>query len=90
MPYREVLNLRTGFIYLSEIDESRDYSSYFYILEKITDHFNASVKEIASWSNQVWLDVIYFVKRLSEYPRTNAFEHGKCPNLGPQRILSFR
>lgn len=75
MPYREVLNLRTGFIYLSEIDESRDYSSYFYILEKITDHFNASVKEIASWSNQVWLDVIYFVKRLPEYPRTNAFEH---------------
>ena len=74
MPYREVLNLRTGFIYLSEIDDSRDYSTYFYILEKITEHFNASVKEVASWSNGVWLDVIRFVKSLPEYPRTNAFE----------------
>lgn len=75
MPYREVLNLRTGFIYLSEIDDTRDYSSYFYILEKITEHFNASVKEVASWTNDVWHDVILFVKRMPEYPRTNAFVH---------------
>ena len=74
MPYRDVLNLRTGFIYLSEIDDSRDYSSYFYILEKITEHFNASVKEVAAWSNVVWYEVIQFVKSLPEYPRTNAFE----------------
>lgn len=74
MPYREVLNLRTGFIYLSEIDDSRDYSSYFYILEKITEHFNASVKEVAAWSNVIWYDVIQFVKSLPEYPRTNAFK----------------
>ena len=74
MPYRDVLNLRTGFIYLSEIDDSRDYSSYFYILEKITEHFNASVKEVAAWSNVVWYDVIQFVKSLPEYPRTNAFK----------------
>ena len=72
MPYRDVLNLRTGFIYLSEIDDSRDYSSYFYILEKITEHFNASVKEVAAWSNGAWHDVIQFVKSLPEYPRTNA------------------
>jgi hypothetical protein len=75
MRYREVLNLRTGFIYLSEIDDTRDYSTYFYILEKITEHFNASVKEVASWSNDVWRDVIHFVKSLPDYPRTNAFVH---------------
>lgn len=67
MPYREVLNLRTGFIYLSEIDDSRDYSTYFYILEKITEHFIASVKEVAAWSNRVWYDVIQFIKSLPEY-----------------------
>ena len=75
MPYRDVLDLRTGFIYLSEIDDSRDYSTYFYILEKITEHFNASLKEVASWSNGVWYDVIQFVKSLPEYPRTNDFVH---------------
>ena len=74
MPYRGVLDLRTGFIYLSEIDTSRDESSYFYILEKITEHFNESVKEVAAWSNSVWNDVIRFVKSLPEYPRMNAFE----------------
>lgn len=73
MPYRDVLKLKMGFIYLSEIDDSRDYSSYFYILESITEHFNASVKNVASWSNMVWHDVILFVKSLPEYPRTNAF-----------------
>lgn len=73
MPYRDVLKLKTGFIYLSEIDDSRDYSSYFYILERITEHFNASVKDVASWSNIVWHDVIQFVKSLPEYPHTNAF-----------------
>lgn len=73
MPYRDVLKLKKGFIYLSEIDDSRDYSSYFYILESITEHFNASVKDVASWSNEVWHDVIMFVKSLPEYPRTNAF-----------------
>lgn len=73
MPYRDVLKLKKGFIYLSEIDDSRDYSSYFYILERITEHFNASVKGVASWSNMVWHDVILFVKGMPEYPRTNAF-----------------
>ncbi|MGM9778254.1 MAG: hypothetical protein ACI3ZD_07985, partial [Prevotella sp.] len=39
------------------------------------EHFNASVKEVAAWSNSVWYDVIQFVKSLPEYPRTNAFVH---------------
>lgn len=38
---------------------------------KITEHFNASVKEVAAWSNGAWHDVIQFVKSLPEYPRTN-------------------
>lgn len=83
MPYSDVQKLKTGFIYLSEIDDSHDYSSYFYILERITEHFNASVKNVASWSNIVWSDVIQFVKSLPEYPRTNAFVHEEF--LKPER-----
>ena len=40
MPYREVLNLRTGFIYLSEID---DFKKYFAMvndtLDTMTDYY---------------------------------------------------
>lgn len=75
MAYKEILDLRTGFIYLSIIDSENEerYKECFYILERITEHFNASVPKIASWTAPVWKDVIKFVKQMPEYPRTNAF-----------------
>lgn len=72
-PYADFMKLRTGFIYLQYIDESKDYSPYYYILEKISEHFNGSTKYIAEWSSQAWKDVIAYCKSLPEYPRTNAF-----------------
>ncbi len=72
-PYTDFMKLRTGFIYLQYIDKSTDYAPYYYILEKISEHFNASTKYIAEWSSQAWKDVIAYCKSLPEYPRTNAF-----------------
>ena len=71
--FAEFKRLRTGFIYLSIIDDTKDYSPYYYILEKISGHFNGSTPRIADWSSQVWKDVIAYAKSLPEYPRTNAF-----------------
>ena len=71
--FSEFKNLRTGFVYLQSIDQSKDYSPYFYILEKISEHFNGSTDRIADWSTQVWRDVIAYAKSLPEYPRTDAF-----------------
>ena len=73
VPFSEFKRLRTGFIYLSIIDDSKDYSSYYYILEKISSHFNDSTQQIADWSLQAWKDVIAYVKTLPEYPRTDEF-----------------
>jgi len=82
MAYQEVLDLRTGFIYLSIVDSENEakYKEYFYLLEKITEYFNASVPKIASWTAPVWHDVIRFIKQLPEFPRTNAFflEEFRC------------
>lgn len=72
-PYSDFMKLRTGFIYLQYIDKSKDYASYYYILEKISEHFNGSTKYIAEWSSQAWKDVIAYCKSQPEYPRTNAF-----------------
>lgn len=72
-PYAEFMKLRTGFIYLQYIDKSKDYAPYYYILEKISEHFNGSTKYIAEWDAQAWKAVIAYCKSLPEYPRTNAF-----------------
>jgi len=69
----EFKKLRTGFIYLSIIDDTKDYSPYYYILEKISEHFNGSTPRIADWGSQVWKDVIAYAKSLPEYPKTDAF-----------------
>lgn len=74
-PFAEFKRLRTGLIYLSIIDGSKDYSSYYYILEKVSGHFNDSTKSITPWGSQVWKDVIAYCKSLPEYPRTNDFEN---------------
>ena len=73
MLFSEFKKLRTGFIYLSIIDDTRDYSPYYYILEKVSDNFNGSTHKIADWSSDVWKGVIAYAKSLPEYPRTNAF-----------------
>ena len=75
MPFAEFKRLRRGIIYLSEIDDSRDYSPYYYILEKISEHFNGATERIADWGEQVWKDVIAYCKSLPEYPHSNAFSH---------------
>ena len=77
MPYQEVLKLKTAFIYLSIIDDQNRgrYEKYFYILEKVSTYFNGATKEIVAWSEQVWKDVISYVKHLPEYPKSNAFNH---------------
>lgn len=72
-PYSEFNKLRKSFVYLKIIDEAKDYSSYFYILEKIGEHFNGSTRNLAAWSSQAWKDVIAYIKSLPEYPRSNAF-----------------
>lgn len=74
-PFSEFKQLRTGFIYLSIIDDSRDYSPYYYILEKISGYFNGSTALIADWSNKVWKDVIAYAKSLPEYPKTDDFSN---------------
>lgn len=71
--FAEFKKLRTGFIYLSIIDDTKDYSPYYYIFEKISGHFNDSTPRIADWSSQVWKDVIAYAKSLPEYPKTDAF-----------------
>ena len=71
--FTEFKKLRTGIIYLSIIDETKDYSPYYYILEKISGFFNGSTPRIADWSNKVWKDVIAYAKSLPEYPKTDAF-----------------
>ena len=76
VPFNEFKKLRTGFIYLSIIDDSKDYSPYYYILEKISGHFNGSTSRIADWNSQVWKDVIAYAKSLPEYPRTNDYLNG--------------
>ena len=73
MLFTEFKKLRSGFIYLSIIDDSKDYSSYYYILEKISEHFNGSTYRIADWSSDVWKKVIAYAKSLPEYPKTDAF-----------------
>ena len=73
MPFAEFKKLRTGFIYLSIIDDTKDYNPYYYILEKISEHFNGSTHRIADWSSQVWKAVIAYAKSLPEYPKTDAF-----------------
>lgn len=73
VPFSEFKKLRTGFIYLSIIDEEKDYSPYYYILEKVSEQFNGSTNRIAEWSSRVWKDVIAYAKSLPEYPRTDAF-----------------
>jgi len=75
-PFAEFIKLRTGFIYLSYIDKSKDYAPYYYILEKISGHFNGSTPKIAEWDSKVWKDVIAYCKSLPEYPRTNDFING--------------
>jgi len=54
MLFSEFKKLRTGFIYLSIIDDTKDYSPYYYILEKVSDNFNGSTHKIADWSSDVW------------------------------------
>ncbi len=71
--FTEFKKLRTGIIYLSIIDDTKDYSPYYYILEKISGFFNGSTPRIADWSNKVWKDVIAYAKSLPEYPKTDAF-----------------
>lgn len=73
MPFSEFEKLRTGFIYLSILDDKIDYSPYYYILEKISNYFNGSTQKIVSWTSDVWGSVIAYVKSLPEYPRTDAF-----------------
>lgn len=73
--FNEFKKLRTGFIYLSIIDNSKDYRPYYYVLEKISDHFNGSTRRIADWNSQVWKDVIAYAKSLPEYPRTNDYKN---------------
>ena len=73
MLFTEFKKLRSGFVYLSIIDDSKDYSSYYYILEKISEHFNGSAYRIVDWSSDVWKKVIAYVKSLPEYPKTDAF-----------------
>ena len=73
MLFAEFKKLRSGFIYLSIIDNTKDYSSYYYILEKISEHFNGSTYRIADWSSDVWKKVIAYAKSLPEYPKTDAF-----------------
>ena len=75
-PFAEFKRLRTGFIYLSYIDKSKDYAPYYYILEKISGYFNGSTPKIAEWTSKVWKDVIAYCKSLPEYPRTNDFQNG--------------
>lgn len=52
-PFAEFKKLRTGFIYLLYIDKSKDYAPYYYILEKISGHFNGSTPKIAEWSSKI-------------------------------------
>lgn len=76
MPYSNVINMRTGFIMLSIIDEvnANRYEECFYILEKVTQYFTTSgTKEVADWNEPVWTNVITFIKQQPDYPRTNAF-----------------
>lgn len=76
VPYADFTKLHTAFIYLSVIDNTKDYSPYYYILEKVREHFNGATKEIADWSTKAWKDVIAYCKSLPEYPKTNAFTNG--------------
>lgn len=73
VPFSEFKKLKTGFIYLSIIDEEKDFSPYYYILEKISEHFNDNTNRIAEWSSRVWKDVIAYTKSLPEYPKSDAF-----------------
>lgn len=72
-PYKEFKNLRRAFIYLSIIDKNKNYEPYFYVLEKIGEHFNGSTKYLKEWTSQAWRDVVGYIKTLPEYPKTNAF-----------------
>lgn len=76
MPYRKVIDMKTGFIMLSIIDDvnAKQYEECFYILEKVTEYFNtADTKEVADWCEPVWHNVITFIKQQPDYPRTSAF-----------------
>ena len=72
-PYADFRKLHTAFIYLSVIDSGKDYSPYYYILEKVREHFNGATRSITDWSSQAWKDVIAYCKSLPEYPKTDAF-----------------
>ena len=73
VPFTEFKKLRTGFIYLSIIDDTKDYTPYYYILEKISDYCGGSMPRIVDWSSQAWRDVIAYAKSFPEYPKTDAF-----------------
>ena len=88
MSFAEFKKLRTGFIYLSYIDKSKDYAQYYYILEKISGHFNGSTPRIAEWSSKVWKDVIAYCKSLPEYPRTNDFLNGLTRTEERERAMA--
>lgn len=88
MPFAEFKKLRTGFIYLLYIDKSKDYAPYYYILEKISGHFNGSTPKIAEWSSKVWKDVIAYCKSLPEYPRTNDFQNGLTRTEERERAMA--
>lgn len=92
MPYQEVLKLKTAFIYLSIIDDQNRgrYEKYFYILEKVSTYFNGATKEIVAWSEQVWKDVISYVKHLPEYPKSNAFNHEEYHKQERERAFAAK
>ncbi len=73
MLFSEFKRLRAGFIYLSILDDKNDYSPYYYIIDKISQHFNGSTDRIVDWSSNVWNDVIAYIKSLPDYPKTNDF-----------------
>lgn len=73
--FAEFQKLQTGFIYLSIIDNSKDYKPYYYILEKISEFLNNNTNYIADWNSQAWKDVIAYCKSLPEYPRTDGFNN---------------
>lgn len=71
MPYQMLAELKIGFIYLSIIDDSKDYSSYYDILEEVSMKFPAS-QDISSWSSKAWKDVIGYIKKKGINAHTNA------------------
>lgn len=91
-----VRKMRRSIIYLSILDDSKDYRVYYDILDVIVDHSNWDCDILDKFDNEIWGTLISTIKHsLDKFPRTDGFikedtyHHARERARAAKRLISY-